>query len=590
VTIDIENLIATRNAVRVRLFAAFQPDGACTGHLSDSALAVALAALALDRAGKQEPAQRGRAWLIAHQNADGGWGDTPDSPSNLATSLLTLCTLNAANEVDTPAGQRVRAWLGARTGGFAPKQIAAAVSEFYGADRTFSAPILSVCAHCGLLGPEPEAWQWVMPLPFEAARLPHRFYKWLRLPVVSYAMPALIAIGLARHRKRPVALAPLRWLRERSAGPVLRALQRMQPESGGFLEAIPLTAFVAINMMAAGETDCPVLAACLDFLERGQRPGGGWPIDTDLRSWTTSLAIRALTEDASADCPDGWRQKSTDYLLSVQQRGRHPFTQADPGGWGWTSLSGAVPDADDTAGALLALHRLDDSPAVREAAHAGLQWLLDLQNRDGGIPTFCRGWSNLPFDRSCPDITAHALAAFAAWTPRLPQLASRLDRATQRALAYLAKAQKPDGSWVPLWFGNQAAPKQENPVFGTARVLEGLEQASVPRTAPLVDSGIRWLIRAQNGDGGWGGAPGVPSSLEETALALAALAPHIDAPARDRALRFLVERTQCGACCPPTPIGLYFSSLWYSENLYPSLFIARALARVAASAQNQSNL
>ncbi len=33
---------------------------------------------------------------------------------------------------------------------------------------------------------------------------------------------------------------------------------------------------------------------------------------------------------------------------------------AAPGGWSWTDQPGAVPDADDTAGALLALHQLRD--------------------------------------------------------------------------------------------------------------------------------------------------------------------------------------------------------------------------------------
>ena len=45
----------------------------------------------------------------------------------------------------------------------------------------------------------------------------------------------------------------------------------------------------------------------------------------------------------------------------------------------------------------------------RNAAIAGVTWLLDLQNRDGGIPTFCRGWTNLPFDRS-----SHVTPALAA--------------------------------------------------------------------------------------------------------------------------------------------------------------------------------
>lgn len=580
-TTESNDLAATRDAVRARLFAAFHADGACLGRLSDSALAVALASLALDRAGRPHPAQQGRAWLAAHQNADGGWGDTPDSPSNLATTLLTLCALQAASDGETAAAQQARAWLTGRAGGFAPEQIAAAVAQFYGADRTFSAPILSVCAGCGLLGPEQEAWRYVMPLPFEAARLPNGFYKWIRLPVVSYALPALIAIGLARHRKCPSAFMPLRWLREHSAGQVLRKLERLQPASGGFLEAIPLTAFVAINLMAAGETAGPVLGKCLDFLEGGQRPDGGWPIDTDLRSWTTSLAVRALIEDRAAACPDMWREKTTAYLLGVQQRTRHPFTQAEPGGWGWTSLSGAVPDADDTSAALLALHALDASDTAREAARAGLEWLLGLQNRDGGIPTFCRGWANLPFDRSCPDITAHALAAFAAWMPRLPELAPRLDRAQRRALAYLTRAQQPDGSWIPLWFGNQAASRHENPVYGTARVLEGLARVAAPEAAPPIASGAAWLARAQNEDGGWGGAPGVASSIEETALALAALAPHLAPAARNRATAFLVERTRRGAQIPPTPIGLYFSSLWYAEDLYPVIFLAHALARVS---------
>src|SRR5262249_58268730 len=51
-------------------------------------------------------------------------------------------------------------------------------------------------------------------------------------------------------------------------------------------------------------------------------------------------------------------------------------------------------------------------------ALAGLRWLGELQNRDGGWPTFCRGWGKLPFDRSGSDLTAHALRALRAWIQR----------------------------------------------------------------------------------------------------------------------------------------------------------------------------
>ena len=35
--------------------------------------------------------------------------------------------------------------------------------------------------------------------------------------------------------------------------------------------------------------------------------------------------------------------------------------------------------------------------------------------------------------------------------------------------------------------------------------------------------GVAWLLAAQNADGGWGGAAGTPSSIEETALAVEVL-------------------------------------------------------------------
>ena len=149
------------------------------------------------------------------------------------------------------------------------------------------------------------------------------------------------------------------------------------------------------------------------------RPDGSWPIDTNLATWITSLSINALAaaEPDIATCAD------LDWLLGCQHVRPHPFTGAVPGGWGWTDLSGAVPDADDTAAALLALRHWSRSPSCGAADRGGsggggrlaVTWLLDLQNRDGGWPTFCRGWGKLPFDRSGADLTAHALRALHGW-------------------------------------------------------------------------------------------------------------------------------------------------------------------------------
>ena len=123
-------------------------------------------------------------------------------------------------------------------------------------------------------------------------------------------------------------------------------------------------------------------------------------------------------------------------------------------------------------GALLALSHLGrEKECTLEAARAGVTWLLDLQNADGGMPTFCRGWTGLPFDRSSPDLTAHALLAWTAWHKRVgPDLQPWMRLAIQRALDYLARTQHVDGSWAPLWFGNQHADEVANLTYGTSRV------------------------------------------------------------------------------------------------------------------------
>jgi squalene-hopene/tetraprenyl-beta-curcumene cyclase len=228
-----------------------------------------------------------------------------------------------------------------------------------------------------------------------------------------------------------------------------------------------------------------------------------------------------------------------------------------------------VPDADDTSGALVALRHLGNPDnQVREAAAMGITWLLDLQNRDGGMPTFCRGWGKLPFDRSSQDITAHALQAFAAWEAELPGLQARILAGRKLALRYLERVQRDDGAWTPLWFGNQFQANDENPVYGTARVLQG-----VPRSEAMWDRGAKWLLGAQNADGGWGGDKGLASSIEETGLALSALAGTAPA-ALARGEAWLQMAIGDGAYTP-SPIGFYFARLWYFERLYPIIFSVR---------------
>jgi squalene-hopene/tetraprenyl-beta-curcumene cyclase len=419
--------------------------------------------------------------------------------------------------------------------------------------------------------------------------VPHQLYGALRLPVVSYALPALIAIGQVRHHFLPTRNPLTRLLRNAARARTLRLLETIQPVNGGFLEATPLTSFVTMSLAGMGLARHPVARRGVEFLRASQRADGSWPIDTNLATWVTTLAVNALPAGSVDSAP-----AVLDWLLGQQYRVEHPYTHAAPGGWAWTNLPGGVPDADDTPGAMLAVMKLAPTDGrVHRAVAAAARWLLDLQNRDGGIPTFCRGWGALPFDRSSPDLTAHTLRAWLAFRECAgPPLRARIESAVPRAVKFLRRTQRADGAWVPLWFGHQEAPDDENPLYGTTRVLCALaevERTGAAEAGDLIERAVSWLGANQSADGGWAGVKGPASSVEETALAIEALAgivilPGEVSPARRAALvsgtRWLIERVEDGTWRESSPIGFYFARLWYFERLYPLIFSAAALNAV----------
>ncbi len=566
--------------------------GHWNGRLSDSALATAVAVFALsavDRAAHADAIERGLAWLADHANADGGWGDSPGSPSNISATLLCWCAFawrldgGAAADPYAATVEGAEGWIAACAGGTSPAHIRAAVLRRYGNDRTFATPILTMCALADRLGDEATAWPMVPQLPFELAALPHAVFRWLRMTVVSYALPALIAVGLVRHRRRPSRNPLARWLRDILASRLLRVVERMQPVNGGFEEAAPLTAFVVLSLASAGCAGHPVVRRGVAFLRASMRPAGCWPIDTNLATWVTTLAVNTLSGAGELPLTQVRRAAVRAWLLAQQHTVAHPLTFGAPGGWAWSDLPGAMPDADDTAGALLALHRLGDrGEAEGGAAARGIRWLLDVQNADGGIPTFSKGWGKLPFDRSTPEISAHTIQAFVTWLDAVPVgLAREMAVAIERLLQYLRFQQARAGFWTPLWFGSQTVPSEENRVHGTARVIMALRavggHGAGRAAAPMLKRAMAWLAEARNEDGGWGAERGATSTIEDTGLALAALAGGGCDEAVWAGVQWLVTATGQGRRTPASPIGLYFARLWYDEELYPLIFAIAGL-------------
>jgi prenyltransferase beta subunit len=562
------------------------PAGYWEGRLSSSALGVAVSITALhfyDAPGNVSEISSGLEWLEANMNPDGGFGDSPGSGSNVSTSLLCYSAVKACNKNDqeSPLLLKIADYLRSQNIDVNSEQLIPAILDFYKTDRTFSVPILTMCALCGV--PGKEAFDSIPQLPFELSLLPRSFYRMLNLSVVSYAIPALIAVGIAifRFKKRKNPL--MRWIREASVKKSLALLGKIQPESGGYLEAIPLTAFVCLCLVESGYRDLEVVHDGMDFLKRTQRGDGSWPIDIDLSTWVTTLAVKSLRSNLDKVLTPIEKKQITNHLLTIQNKQIHPFNGTPPGGWGWTSHSGSVPDGDDTPGTILALLALNqkDPEIVQGAVLLGINWLRQLQNNDGGFPTFSRGWGKLPFDQSCADLTGHAILALAKTAHVYRDSLSEkqllaVKKSFVRSVIYLEKHQDKSGFWLPLWFGNQHTSDHTNPVYGTARVTAylnetlnttlGNEYKAILKL--MIDRGCRYLGSVQNQDGSWGGAKDISGSIEETALAATALVPNGFQEECTSGISWLTERTKSDGIVA-SPIGLYFASLWYDEELYP---------------------
>src|SRR5436305_940672 len=182
-------------------------------------------------------------------------GGTELGLSNVATTMLVKAAFCLTGLPPHRGGllERADGYIEAKGG-------IAGLRRRYGRDKTFAAPILANCALAGVV-----SWREVSALPFELACLPQHWFRHLHLPVVSYAIPALVAIGQAKFHFDP-PWYPLRWLRRAVLEKSLRVLEQMQPPSGGFLEATPPTSFVVMSLAAIGHADHLVVRRGVEFL------------------------------------------------------------------------------------------------------------------------------------------------------------------------------------------------------------------------------------------------------------------------------------------------------------------------------------
>jgi squalene-hopene/tetraprenyl-beta-curcumene cyclase len=357
---------------------------------------------------------------------------------------------------------------------------------------------------------------------------------------------------------------------------------------------------MALNLLGYG-LDHPIVARGLAGLDRftitEEGPDGPVRRLEACQSpvWDTVLTMTALA-DAGLPPDHPALVNAGRWVLGEEIRGpgdwqvRRPGLA--PGGWAFEFDNDVYPDTDDTAEVVLALRRVApmNQAAVDSAINRGLAWLAGMQSKDGGWGAFdadnTRKLVNkLPFcdfgaviDPPSADVTAHIVEAFAA--------EGRTDHpAVRRGVAWLLRAQEPDGSWFGRWGANY--------VYGTGAVVPALIAAGVKPSKPAIRRAVAWLEGHQDPDGGWGedlrsyddpALAGVgTSTASQTAWALLALlaAGEHGSAATEAGVSWLARTQRAdGSWDEPQYTGTGFPGDFYiNYHLYRLAFPVSALGR-----------
>ncbi|MGH9572990.1 MAG: squalene--hopene cyclase [Candidatus Acidiferrales bacterium] len=311
--------------------------------------------------------------------------------------------------------------------------------------------------------------------------------------------------------------------------------------------------------------------------------------------WDTAIALVAL-EEAGLDPAHPSLVKAARWLLENQVLNGGDWQVKNrngaPGGWAFEFCNDDYPDVDDTAFVLMGLCRVavPDQERLRGAIRRGVDWLLSMQNRDGGWGAFdhennVQFLNNIPFadhnamlDPSTADVTARVLESLGhmGWSANHPVI--------ERARKFLDKDQTSDGSWFGRWGVNY--------IYGTSGVLRALEQIGLS-TTDQCKRAADWLCSVQNPDGGFGEtaasyedatlkAKGA-STASQTAWGLIGLLAVVepDDPAVERAVAWLAQHQNADGSWDESEFtGTGFPRVFYLKyHLYRNSFPLYALAR-----------
>lgn len=504
------------------LLRAQRPDGVFDYGASSlrSTLATAGAVTALhfaDPGGAADLIAAGAERLRRTQAADGGWAMVPGLSSEPGPTAVSAAALHLVdpdgNAEHVAAGRR---WM----------------ADYGGLEAIPHPEVLLWCRQFyGFAG-------WLAPrdmrrFPLELALLPGLYRRVfdLRLPMAS-------ALGLAQTRHRPLTRVQrllARWAEPHALRGIRQAYEH-EGSAGSWSEDAWVTGLVCTGLARAGLGQDMVDAA-VGWLRRTMHPDGSWAT-TPLDGAWSMYAVRGLVEAGYRDDPR--LVASRDLFVRLQQH--EPFLAfgCPAGFWGWTGARG-WPAVLETGEILSVLSRLPGTEQA-DAVRRGIAWLTDRQDSRGSWGLCVRN-TRVANSGPCPMTTAQAVDAL------LDAGVPADDRRIRRALRWLGRAQRPDGSFESVWYREHT--------MGTAAVLETFARCG--RTDDETAARARaWLARARNADGSWGDGNGAPGTVEETGWAVSSLlAAGAEPGSVETGVRWLLDARLPDGGWTPQPVHEY---------------------------------